>query len=267
MKPPHSTTRRSGSTRPASGLAQDGERLSKRVMALAGCSRSEAENYIEGGWVKVDGVTIETPALRVQTQTVSLDPHASLLTFNDLTFVLNKPPGWSDGQSPQDPQDALKLLLPRNRSSADDPSVRVLQRHMRRLQSPVPLETAGSGLLVFTQDWRCVRKLQTDLASMEHEFMVDVRGTVSDVALQRLARALNTERAPLPSTHFSVSSSTPEQSQLRLAVKGAHPGLAAHLCETAGLEILALRRIRLGRVQLGRLAPGQWRCLGAHERF
>ncbi len=33
-------------------------RLVKRVVALTGCSRREAEQYIEGGWVRVDGVTV-----------------------------------------------------------------------------------------------------------------------------------------------------------------------------------------------------------------
>ena len=35
-----------------------GERLSKRVMQLKGCSRREAEQYIEGGWVLVDGQVV-----------------------------------------------------------------------------------------------------------------------------------------------------------------------------------------------------------------
>ena len=35
-----------------------GERLSKRVMALRQCSRSEAERFIAGGWVRVNGVVV-----------------------------------------------------------------------------------------------------------------------------------------------------------------------------------------------------------------
>ena len=34
-------------------------RLAKRLAEQATCSRQEAEQYIAGGWVKVDGVTIE----------------------------------------------------------------------------------------------------------------------------------------------------------------------------------------------------------------
>ena len=54
-------------------------RLSKRVAAMVPCSRSEAERYIEGGWVRVDGQVVEIPQQRVLMQTVSVDPDASLM--------------------------------------------------------------------------------------------------------------------------------------------------------------------------------------------
>jgi 23S rRNA pseudouridine2604 synthase len=102
---------------------------------------------------------------------------------------------------------------------------------------------------------------------MEHELVADVAGEVPPEALQKIARALNDTRNPMPHTKFSVNSSTPERSKLRFAVKGAHPGLVAYLCDKAGLELLALRRIRLGRVTLSDLPPGQWRYLAEFEKF
>ena len=45
-------------------------RLAKRVAELKGCSRSEAERYIEGGWVTVNGQVIEVPAFKA----ASTDP-------------------------------------------------------------------------------------------------------------------------------------------------------------------------------------------------
>ena len=38
-----------------------GERLAKRLARQLGCSRSQAEQYIENGFVSVDGVVIDTP--------------------------------------------------------------------------------------------------------------------------------------------------------------------------------------------------------------
>jgi 23S rRNA pseudouridine2604 synthase len=276
----------------------EGERLSKKVMQLKGCSRSQAEQYIECGWVMVNGVVVEDPPFRVQQQSVTLDPAASLLNMADVTLILNKPPGWLDGVEEEDDEDeeesprgkapaggrgekgakgekagkprvgnARALLTLANHCPHDPSGIRMLKRHLLHLEAEVPLETGASGLVVFTQDWRTTRKLSEDMGAMEHEVIADVAGEVSEEALQKIAKALKDERNPLPHTKFSVNSSTPEMSKLRFAIKGAHPGLVAYLCDKAGLQLLALRRIRLGRVTLSDLPMGQWRYLSVHEKF
>ena len=39
------------------------------------------------------------------------------------------------------------------------------------------------------------------------------------------------------------------------------------MCEQVGLKVVGLKRIRMGKITLGNLPVGQWRYLGAHERF
>lgn len=292
-----------------------GERLSKRVAQMLGCSRREAEHTIEGGWVRVDGQVVEIPQHRVQAQTVTVDPDASLMALGEVTLILHKPPnlldgvqdaarpesgpmdsnphvGAAHGRRQSDPTgssgqprqndshvgrarqarapalgSARDLLTAAQHSPHDASGQRPSLRHFKQLQASVRLETAASGLVVFTQDWRVQRKLMEHMAQMEHELMVEVRGEVQAGALMPIERALRDPRQRLPAAKISISSASEARSILRLAVKGAHPGLAAFLCELAGLEIQALRRIRLGRVSLGDVAPGQWRYLAEYERF
>ena len=45
-------------------------RLSKALAALLPCSRREAELYIEGGWVLVDGEVVDEPQFMVAEQKV-----------------------------------------------------------------------------------------------------------------------------------------------------------------------------------------------------
>jgi 23S rRNA pseudouridine2604 synthase len=270
------------------GDSGDGERLSKRVAQILGCSRREAEQTIEGGWVRVNGQVVEIPQQRVLTQTVTVDPDASLMALGEVTLILHKPPNVLDdlqddagpaAAAPGPPpgrgrqtrkaaiQSARVLLIAANHSPHDTSGQRPLLRHFKQLQASVPLETAASGLVVFTQEWRVQRKLTEDMGQMEHELMVEVRGEVKADALIPIERALHDPRQRLPVAKISISSASEARSILRLAVKGAHPGLAAFLCELAGLEIQALRRIRVGRVSLGDVAPGQWRYLAEFERF
>ena len=258
-------------------LLDTGDRLAKRVAALVPCSRSEAEQYIKGGWVKVNGQVVEEPQFRIQTQTITIDPDASLLELSSITIVLHKPADWVDGTEEslaklnraarRAPFDDARTLLTAAKHWADDPSdIRLLQRHFKQLTAAVPLENAAAGLIVFTQDWRVERKLSEDMGSMEHEVIVDVQGEVTAQALHLLNRTLDSDES-LPQAKVSINSNTPERSKLRFAIKGAHRGLIAYLCERVKLEIIDMRRIRLGRVALSDLPVGQWRYLGVGEKF
>jgi 23S rRNA pseudouridine2604 synthase len=256
--------------------APDSQRLSKVVMVLKGCSRAEAEQFIEGGWVSVNGQVVEEPMVRVSNQTVDIDPQASLLELASITLLLHKPPGFDALARPGEANPRVKpaqaLLKPETHAADDASETRVLKRHFAKLTACVPLETAASGLVVFTQDWRVVRKLEEDLRLIEQEIIVEVAGVVEPAVLKRLNHGLASDGDSLPPVKVSLNSTGDATSKLRFAVKGSHPGLIAYLCERVGLEIKSMKRLRIGKVGMGRvgmgqLPTGQWRYLQGHERF
>lgn len=246
-----------------------GERLAKRVAHLRGCSRREAEQLIEAGWVQVNGAVVEEPMVRITDQTIVIDPNASPMALTDVTLLLHKPPGFDTmallGMAGKRAKPAQQLLQPATHWAQDESGQRVLKHHFAKLTAGVPLETAASGLVVFTQDWRVLRKLTEDAALLEHEFLVEIQGEVSAEALHRLnARGAKEQ---LPPFKASVNSTGDNLTRLRFAVKGAHPGLIAYLCEGTGLHMVSMKRLRIGRVTLAHLPLGQWRYLGDGERF
>lgn len=253
---------------PRAGAAATGaERLSKRVMHQLGCSRREAEQIIEGGWVQVDGQVVEEPMVRVAQQTITIDTDANPMALAPVTLLLHKPPGLDATATPPGtggrPRSADALLMPANHASGDAPGTRVLKRHLVRLQPGFALEALASGLVVFSQDARVLRKLHEDAALIEQELLVEVQGTVTPDALHWL----NAAHHDTPAVRVSVNSTTPQLTRLRFAFKGSHPGLVAWLCDQARLSIISMKRLRLGRVALGQLALGQWRYLSESERF
>jgi 23S rRNA pseudouridine2604 synthase len=247
------------------------ERLAKRVAELVPCSRREAEQYIEGGWVRVNGQVVEEPMHRVSTEKIDIDPNASLMELADVTLILNKPPGYDAMAEPEDASKKIKpahLLLKRETHAQDDASgIRLLKRHFARLDSTVPLETGASGLVVFTQDWRVLRKLEEDSGTIEQEVIVEVMGELAPEILKRLNQGLSSDGHPLPTVKVSLNSTSETTSKLRFALKGVHEGLLAYLCERVGLEIVSMKRMRVGRVSMLQLPVGQWRYLQPHERF
>ncbi|HIE0214447.1 TPA: RNA-binding protein, partial [Pseudomonas aeruginosa] len=57
------------------------------------------------------------------------------------------------------------------------------------------------------------------------------------------------------------------ESHLRFALKDVLPGQLRCMCESEGLEVRSIRRLRIGALSLARLPLGEWRYLGLHERF
>lgn len=244
-------------------------RLAKHLAHMLNCSRREAEQYIEGGWVRVDGVVVEEPQHRVLDQKVELDPDASLLELTPVTLLLNKPPGNEAGldtgsKRPANP--AAQLLVVANQAKDDHSGTRPLKKHFSALTLATPLATPAGGLVVFTQDWRVARKLSEDAAVMEHEVIVDVAGTMAPGGLQRLNRidhGFTFNGVLLPPAKVSWQNET----RLRFALKGERPGQIAFMCESVGLTVQAMKRIRVGRVSMSSLPVGQWRYLLPAERF
>lgn len=240
----------------------DGIRLAKRVAADTNCSRREAELLIENGAVRVDGKVVEVPQARVLAeQRVEIATGARPEPVQVVTILLNKPAGIAfDAPIP-------KLLMPAQRSEADESQRPTLQRHFANQHCFTPLEQGASGLIVFTQDPRIERKLVEDAGLMEYEVMVDVRGEVSPQALHRLNQSPVVDgRAMLPAK-VSVNRQNEGVTGLRFAMKGAWPGQIAQMCDSVDLRILAMKRLRVGRVPLAGLAPGEWRYLLPHEKF
>jgi 23S rRNA pseudouridine2604 synthase len=258
-----------------------GDRLAKRLAAQANCSRSQAEQYIEGGWVRVDGHVIESVGARVLAhQKIELDANASLEALEEVTILMHKPVGFDSGEGGNP---ALLLLDPAKQSidpnlaGGASTSTRFLQRHFTNLTPTTPLPNEASGLIVFTQDFRIARKLNDDADRVEQECMVQVdakralQGPLTEdviyQALDRLCHGLSFNGIPLPPIKVSIAQQTDKELWLRFAFKGIRPGQIPQMVERVGLRLLAIKRIRIGRIPMGDLAVGEWRYLPVYKRF
>ena len=231
-------------------------RLAKHVAAMVPCSRREAEQYIEGGFVRVDGIVVEEPHFRVADQRVELDPGATTAALEPVTLLLHKPAGVHY-------EDVQQLLVPANRAADDRSGIRSVKRHFAQLRPLMPLPPAASGLAVYSQDGRILRKLTEDALQIEQELVAEVSGAIAPEGLGLLCHGLVWQGQPLPPAKVSWQS----ENRLRFALKGISPTQIEWMCAQVGLRLQGLRRIRLGRLPMAGLPPSHWRYLHPGERF
>lgn len=242
----------------------DEVRLSKLMAQRGMCSRREADAYIERGWVLVDGERVTQLGVKVRPdQHIELAPEAASRQEARVTVLLNKPIGYVSGQAEDGYTPAVVLVRPENRFSGDRSGIVFQEAHVHGLAVAGRLDIDSQGLLVLTQDGRIAKRLIGEDTKVEKEYLVRVRGKLSEHSLALLNHGLSLDGRALKPADVSWLN----DDQLRFVLREGKKRQIRRMCELVGLSVVGLKRVRIGKVRLENLPEGQWRYLRADESF
>lgn len=232
------------------------------------CSRREADEWIEKGWVRVDGQVVSVLGSKVLPhQKVTVERQASAEQAQRVTILINKPMGYVSGQAEDGYKPAMVLVNEQSRWAEDQTEMRF---HPRQLKSLVPagrLDIDSVGLLVLTQDGRIAKQLIGEDSAVDKEYLVRVQytrpGKLPESDLKRLNHGLIMDGKPLRSAKVVWQN----EDQLRFTLREGKKRQIRRMCDMVGLKVIGLKRVRIGGVKLGELPTGQWRYLRPDEKF
>jgi len=239
-------------------------RISKLMSERGLCSRREADDYIARGWVRVDGeVVSELGARAFPGQCIELDRAARAAQTDRVTILLHKPVGYVSGQAEKGYRPAAALIGAATRYPGDRSGRRYDRAHLRGLAPAGRLDIDSQGLLVLTQDGRVARQLIGETSTVDKEYLVRVQGRIAPDGLARLNHGLTLDGRPLKRAQVRWQN----EDQLQFVLREGRKRQIRRMCELVGLQVVGLKRVRIGLVRLGDLPPGQWRYLRADETF
>lgn len=252
-------------------------RLSKRMSELGLCSRREADEWIPRGWVLVDGKPVTELGSRIRPDAeIEIMQEARSEQGERVTVLLNKPVGYVSGQAEDGYEPAAVLFTAENQWEGDPTRKRFAPWQRKSLAPAGRLDIDSTGLLVLTQDGRVARALIGEDSTVEKEYLVRVvwhspQGVVErNISaefpaddLELLRHGLSLDGVPLKPAKVSWQN----EEQLRFVLREGRKRQIRRMCEQVGLEVVGLKRVRMGRVVLGDLPPGKWRFLGQFEKF
>ncbi|MEC7119069.1 MAG: RNA-binding protein, partial [Pseudomonadota bacterium] len=184
---------------------------------------------------------------------VELDADASLTSVDPVSVLLH-----------QAADQTIPLILSATQHWSKFPTTTApLPAHLVRQTCPIPLLKGASGLVVLTQDWRFARTLKDDQHQLEQEYIVDVTGQLHPDGLKQLSQALRQQST----TRSSCKVSWQSENRLRFALKAPQDHQIQHQCAQVGLQVTAMRRIRIGAVSMGKLPLHHWMYLSPKQRF
>jgi 23S rRNA pseudouridine2605 synthase len=223
--------------------AKDTQRIAK-VIARAGlCSRRDAERWIAGGRVSVNGKTLATPAFTVgPDDRITVDGKPLPAVEATRLFLYHKPPG----------------LVTTVRDEKDRPTVfDHLPPGLPRVVSVGRLDLNSEGLLLLTNDGGLARYLELPANAWERRYRVRVHGAVKVGDLARLARGITVEGVNYGAIQARIErAQTGANVWLEVTLKEGKNREIRRVLAPLGLQVNRLIRTAYGHFQLGDLSPG-----------
>ena len=223
-------------------------------LARAGAapSRRKAEALISAGRVSVNGATATLgTAVSPEVDRVHLDGRRITLPQDLAYLALNKPAGYLT---------TLKDEPGRNR-----PTVRDLIPPLPGLVPVGRLDAATTGLLLLTNDGPLAHRITHPSFQIEKEYELTVRATAPQKAIDALAAGPTLEDGPMHPSKLTNLRRSPHLTTLHLTIHEGRNRIIRRACAAVGLDLVSLRRLRIGPVILGDLPEGSHRELTAEE--
>lgn len=237
-------------------------RLSKLFSEKQIASRRTTEKWIENQWISVDGDLLKSPGQVVDPKAfILLDAKAQKEVSDQVTVILNKPPGFVSTFNDPKYAHALSLIQKRNFYQPKDPKTSYYSLSYKEFD-PVKLGPAGRldapsrGLMLYTQDGTLAKKIIGEESIIDKEYIVKVKGSVTDDKIKKLCFGLKLDGQKLKPAEVSVLDK--DKKVLRFILHEGKNRQIRRMCQLVDLQVIDLLRIRIGKLHLEDLPEGQW---------
>jgi len=228
------------SSSPLSSL--DGERVAK-VLARAGvCSRRDAEKLIAEGRVKLNGKTLDTPAVKVgAADKLTVDGRPIGAAPQTRVWRYHKPSG---------------LVTTHRDPGGRNTVFEHLPPELPRVISVGRLDLTSEGLLLLTNDGGLARRLELPANAWLRRYRARAFGRVTQTELDQLKDGISIEGVNYRGIEATLERSQGANTWITLTLTEGKNREVRRVLEALGLKVNRLIRVSYGPFQLGTLEPG-----------
>jgi 23S rRNA pseudouridine2605 synthase len=232
-------------------------RLNKFLSENGVCSRRSADTLIEGGHVKVNGVVAKIGSkIDSQSDTILVNNKKVELRADKVYYVLNKPIGYVTTSSDPFGRKKVTDLVPK------DPRVYPVGR----------LDYDTSGLLILTNDGDLTNKLTHPKFEKEKEYAIVAKATkkcpiinaqcpIGKSLSEAFLKGIRLKEGIAKADKIKMIEEKGDTIKFNITLHQGWNRQIRRMCEGFGLQVLSLKRIRLGGIVLGNIKEGKWRIL------
>ncbi len=223
-----------------------------RALALTGyCSRRKADQLIEAGRVRVNGVIVEDYSLDVDLEMDAILVDEEPLRSRAYQYIVV-----------HKPKDVI--------TTCDDPQGRrtildILPENLRHLKPVGRLDRQSEGLLIMTNDGDLSQSLAHPSTHIWKTYKVTVKGHLEDRDLKAMEQGVELSVGKTLPAKVEIHEREQEKSCFSISIREGKNRQIRRMCAQLGYPVIRLVRVAIGRLQLKPMAPGQWQVFSRDE--
>jgi 23S rRNA pseudouridine2605 synthase len=222
-------------------MSNEPERIAKYLARAGVASRREVERMIERGQVKLNGVMLETPAVKVSdadTILVRGEPVGARVPAK--VWLYNKPKGLVTTERDEKGRRTVFESLPHD---------------LGRVLSIGRLDINSEGLLLLTNDGAVKRALELPSTGWLRRYRVRINGTPHESFLTPLREGITIDRENFQPMNVDIDRQQGSNSWLTVGIREGKNREIRRAFEAIGFPVNRLIRVSYGPFQLGDLEP------------
>jgi len=221
-----------------------GMRINKYLSERGLCSRREADSWIDGGRVRINGVVATLGTKVKEGDAVQVDGRSVGAEKSHVYIALHKPVGIECTTDLRVPDNVIEFVS-----------------HRERIFPIGRLDKFSEGLLLLTNDGDIVNDLLRAQHGHEKEYIVTVDLPVTDTFVAAMANGVEIlDRVTAPCRVERMGKHV-----FKIILTQGLNRQIRRMCEVFGYTVKRLVRVRFVNIRLAGIAPGRWRNLTGAE--
>ncbi len=227
--------------------------LARALSKLGICSRSQAEQAVREGRVRVNGKRVTDSSLRVVPESDAITMDGSEAEAATRTYLLlNKPRGLVTTRHDPAGRETVYDCL----AGSGLPFLGAVGR----------LDRASEGALLFSNDTQFAHAVSAPASHVRKTYHVQIDVVPDDALLNAMRAGVATDGGErLSAVRVEILRAGARHGWLLIALDEGRNRQIRRMLEAHGVSVLRLVRVAIGPLELGTLAKGQWRHLTLAE--
>ena len=225
-------------------------RLNKFIASSGLCSRRKADELIEQGVVKVNGITIKELGYSITTKdkvTVNGQP---VKKGNFVYIKYYKPAGYITTMSDEKGRKTIYDILP---------------DEVKELKPAGRLDKDSTGLLIMTNDGDFINKVTHPSIKIPKIYRVTAEGKMNQQHLLQMAKGIEIEKGKIAYADSSILDYEGKNTVLQIVLYQGMNRQIRKMLDSLGFPVISLKRISHGTINIQGLKKGQFKYIKPRE--